>query len=606
MEAISQQKILSVDDIRANNLLIQRYLDFDGVEIDTALSGEEAQELISQNNYCLFILDIMMKGMDGFELAEKIREIEKYKHTPIILITAVYSDKQNIFKGYQSGATDYLVKPVLKEILHQKVKIFLELDKQKQDITQQRDILAVSRKRFFDIAVSSADWIWEIDEEGKYSFVSDKVTEVLGYEPLELFGKTPYDLMIPEDLERVKKEFEVIKATRKSFKDLINRNLTKSGEEVCLITNGVPVLDNKMNLIGFRGVNHDITDKIKLESELHFQADLLQNVNDSIIYTDLEGIIRYVNKGTETTFGYTSDDLLTKTLSALYPEQYKDLTLSELFVVIDIKPYEGVWEGTNKDGNLIWLDVKINLMRDSDGKPSGYIIVSKDITDRKKADEEIIRSLITGEDNERKRLASDLHDGLGQVLAASFFNLDSVKSEIQSIPSEKRKQFNSGLGFLNEAIEETRNIAYNLMPKSIENYGLIAPIQSLLKSLKKEDDLKISLSENIKKRRLNPILEVNMYRITQEILNNAIKHAKATRINFQYHLHDNEFIFTYEDNGVGFNVDKAVAAGKGEGLSNIKNRVTSLAGYLSITSKIGKGTSISIEVILTNKILCDK
>jgi len=331
---------------------------------------------------------------------------------------------------------------------------------------------------------------------------------------------------------------------------------------------------------------------------LRFQADLLQNVNDSIIYTDLEGVIKYVNQGTEYTFGYKPADLLKKTLSVLFPEQHKDLTISELLVVIDFRPYEGVWEGTHKNGHLIWLDVKINLMRSSDGKPTGYIVVSQDISDREKTDEEIIRSLITGEDNERKRIASDLHDGLGQTLTASFFNMNSLKSEIRSLTPEKQNQFSSGLSFLNEAIEETRNIAYNLMPKSIENYGIIPSIKSLLNSVEKETDFTISLSENIKKQRLSPLLEINIYRITQEILNNAIKHSNAERVHFSYQLHDKEFIFTYEDNGVGFNIDKVKADQKGEGLSNIKNRVTSVSGYLSITSKVGIGTSISIEIKL--------
>jgi PAS domain S-box-containing protein len=590
------QKILIVDDDPNSIYLIRSFLKFDNVQIESAQSGMEALELMKKTTFTLFILDIMMKEMDGFELAQTIRNIKKFKYTPIIFITAFYTDPSDIFKGYQTGAFDYLIKPVNKTILYQRVKIFLALDKQKQEIIEQRNELIENQKRFFDFANSLADWIWEIDKDDKYIFVSDKIKEVMGYESGEIIGKTPFELMTKDNAIKIKLKFEKIKNKSAPIKDLVNWNLTKTGKPICLLTNGVPFFDKKNQLIGYRGVHKDITSKIKSEEELRFQAKLLQNVNDSIIYTDLEGIIQYVNEGTNYTFGYKPKDLIGNTLSLLFPELYKDLSTTELFVVIDFQPYESVWQGKNKKGELIWLDVKINLMHSSAGKPEGYIIVSKDISFLKKAEVEIIRSLITGEDNERKRIASDLHDGLGQILTASSLNFNSIKNDIKYLSEKKQNEYNSGLIFLNKAIEEIRNIAHNLMPNAIEHFGLISAITSLLNSVKKNSDFEISISENIGNKRLDKQIEINMYRITQEILNNAIKHSKAKNLSFQYQIFDNELIFIYEDDGVGFNYNKEKT--KGEGLNNITNRVTSMSGFISINSKIGKGTSISIEMII--------
>jgi len=590
------QKILIVDDDPNSIYLIRSYLKFDNVQIITAQSGKEALELMKRTTLTLFILDIMMKEMDGFELAQTIRSIKKYEYTPLIFITAFYSDSSNIFKGYQSGAIDYLIKPINKTILYQKVNIFLELDKQKKMIIEQRDKLIESEKRFFDIANSSADWIWEIDNSGKYVYISDKIKKVMGYKSGEIIGKTPFELMTKDNAKKIKSKFDKIKNKHAPIKDIVTWNLTKTGKPVCLLTNGIPIFDKRNQLKGYRGVHKDITAKIKSEEELLFQAKLLQNVNDSIIYTDLEGIIQFVNEGTNYTFGYKPGDLTGNTLAMLFPEQYKDLSITELFVVIDFQPYESVWQGRNKKGDLIWLDVKINLMHTSYGKPEGYIIVSKDISFLKKAEVEIISSLITGEDNERKRIATDLHDGLGQILTASSLNFNGLKKNIKCLTEKKQNQYNSGLAFLNKAIEETRNIAHNLMPKAIEHFGLIPAITSLLNAVKKSSDFKISISENIGIKRLDQQLEINMYRITQEILNNAIKHSKAKNLSFQYRIHDNELIFIYEDDGVGFNYNKEKT--KGEGLKNITNRITSLSGFISINSKIGKGTSISIEMII--------
>ncbi|MFK5856539.1 MAG: PAS domain S-box protein, partial [Bacteroidota bacterium] len=590
------QKVLSVDDVESNNFLIHSYLKLGDIHTILADSGEEALELIRKNHFCLFILDVMMGRMSGFELALKIREIDEHKFTPIIFITANIFDNDSISEGYKSGAIDYLIKPVNKNILLQKVKFFLELDRQKQEIIEQRNQLVESQKRFFDIANSIADWVWEIDRKGRYVYVSDKVEKIMGYKPSELIGKTPFDLMTPEDAEKVKLKFEKISIKNAPFNDLINWNITKSGKPICILTNGVPIFDGNNQPAGYRGVDKDITSKIKSEEEIRFHAKLLQNVNDSIIYTNLEGIIQYVNKGTKYTFGYEPEFLMGNTLSVLYPEQYKDLSISELFIVIDFKPYESEWQGLNKKGELIWLDVKINLMQTPEGKPEGYIIVSKDISHRIKAKDEIIRSIITGEDNERKRISSDLHDGLGQLLTASSLNFNSIKHDIPLLSKKKQEEYNSGIKFLEKSIREIRNIAHNLMPNTIEYFGLIAAVNSLFNSIKTSSKFSISLSENIGKKRFDHQLEINMYRITQEILNNAIKHSNATKIQFQYQVYDDELIFTYEDDGVGFNYNKKKKSGSG--LSNIKNRVTSMSGFISINSKAGKGTSISIEIAL--------
>jgi PAS domain S-box-containing protein len=579
-------------------LEIRSFLKFDNVQIESAQSGMEALELIKKTTFTLFILDIMMKEMDGFELAQTIRNTKKYKYTPIIFITAYYTDPSDIFKGYQSGAFDYLIKPVNKTILYQRVKIFLELDKQRHEIIEQRNILIENQNRFFDFANSLADWIWEIDKDDKYIFVSDKIKEVMGYESREIIGKTPFELMTKDNAIKIKSKFDKIKSKHAPIKDLVNWNLTKTGKPICILTNGVPFFDKKNQLMGYRGVDKDITSKIKSEKELRFQAKLLQNVNDSIIYTDLEGIIQYVNEGTNYTFGYKPRDLIGNTLSLLFPEQYKDLSITELFVVIDFQPYESIWQGKNKKGDLIWLNVKINLMHESSGKSIGYIIVSKDISEQKKAEDNNIRCLISGEDNERKRIASDLHDGLGQILTASSLNFNGLGEDITLLNKKKQNQYNSGLAFLNEAIKEVRNIAHNLMPEAIEHFGLIPTITSLLNSVKKSSDFEISISENIGIKRLDNQLEINIYRITQEILNNAIKHSKAKNITFQYQIYENDFIFTYEDDGIGFDIEKTKLKEKCQGLNNITNRVKSMSGFISLNSKIGKGTSISIEMII--------
>ncbi len=125
--------------------------------------------------------------------------------------------------------------------------------------------LEISERRFHDIALSSADWIWEVDEHGIYTFASGRVKEILGYESQELIGKTPFELMPKDEAERIDKIFAGIAGDRRPIVDLENWNLTKNGEKVCLQTNAVPILGETGELLGYRGVDKDITERKQVE-----------------------------------------------------------------------------------------------------------------------------------------------------------------------------------------------------------------------------------------------------------------------------------------------------------------------------------------------------
>jgi PAS domain S-box-containing protein len=139
-----------------------------------------------------------------------------------------------------------------------------------RDITGRRqaeEALRESEERFRDVALSISDWVWEVDANGVYTFCSEKVEDVLGCLPDEIIGKTPFDLMPPDEAERIGEVFGEIVAGKKPIEDLENWNVRKDGQLVCLLTNGVPMLDEEGNLIGYRGVDKDITEQKRLQEE---------------------------------------------------------------------------------------------------------------------------------------------------------------------------------------------------------------------------------------------------------------------------------------------------------------------------------------------------
>lgn len=151
-----------------------------------------------------------------------------------------------------------------------------------RDISEQKKILEElknSQIRFQDIALSSGDWIWEVDKNGNYTFASGKVKQILGYGQEEILGKTPFDLMPKAEAARIRHIFQKIIADKKPIVDLENWNLTRDGKLVCLLMNGLPILDEKNELLGYRGMDKDITERKRAETQILRQNMLLEGIN---------------------------------------------------------------------------------------------------------------------------------------------------------------------------------------------------------------------------------------------------------------------------------------------------------------------------------------
>ncbi len=154
-----------------------------------------------------------------------------------------------------------------------------------QDITERKQAeekLKESEKRYKDLALCSADWIWEVDKKGKYTYASENVEKILGHSPKEILTKTPFDFMPKEEAKRIGEIFGKIAAEKKPFVDLENLNLAKDGREVYILTNGVPILDEQGNLKGYRGVDKDITKRKQAEK---IQKTLF-NISNALNTTD--------------------------------------------------------------------------------------------------------------------------------------------------------------------------------------------------------------------------------------------------------------------------------------------------------------------------------
>lgn len=212
------------------------------------------------------------------------------------------------------------------------------------------------------------------------------------------------------------------------------------------------------------------------------------------------------------------------------------------------------------------------------------------------AQENFSRQLISSQEAERKRIAQELHDGLGQ-------NLLVIKNRalLGLAVEEKDEQFDEIQESVTDALSEVRHIAYNLRPLHIERLGLTATIEEMLEDVETASEIEINCDIQKIDDLLSKENEINFYRIIQECLNNIVKHSEATKASFEVYLELGKINLNIKDNGKGFDAEN-LNGKRGLGLNGIAERVKILGGNYSIESEIGKGTSISVK-IETQKII---
>jgi two-component system, NarL family, sensor histidine kinase DegS len=230
--------------------------------------------------------------------------------------------------------------------------------------------------------------------------------------------------------------------------------------------------------------------------------------------------------------------------------------------------------------------------------------------ERKKAEEEHqslleqrIRSLsiIEAQENERRRISRELHDGLGQLLSATKLKLGMF----EFVQSQNKEKFNELIKevdtIISKAIVEARRISHDLRPTTLDDFGLIPALRILCQEFSKLTGVKVKFQVSQLLERIDPKVEIAIYRIIQESFNNISKYAEATEVILDLYRKDKTVHVRVKDNGQGFDMDEAARnkkMGRGFGLLNMKERAELVGGKVEISSAIGKGTEVLLEINL--------
>jgi signal transduction histidine kinase len=207
-----------------------------------------------------------------------------------------------------------------------------------------------------------------------------------------------------------------------------------------------------------------------------------------------------------------------------------------------------------------------------------------------------VDSMLKGQEEERSRLAKDLHDGLGGLLSGVKFSLSNMKDNLIVTP-DNMAVFNRSLDMIDTSIKELRRVAHNMMPEMLVNFGLDEAVKDYCNSVNATKLLSVKYQSFNMDRRVDSSKEIIIYRIIQELLNNVLKHAAASEVLVQLIKEGDHLNILVEDDGKGFD-PSILQNNRGAGWTNIRSRVDYLQGQLDVNSAPGKGTSVTIEFMV--------
>jgi len=216
--------------------------------------------------------------------------------------------------------------------------------------------------------------------------------------------------------------------------------------------------------------------------------------------------------------------------------------------------------------------------------------------DRLRTEKRVLNAVINTEENEKKRFAKDLHDGLGPLLSAVKMSLSALNERIKD--QSGIVILNNTNHLVNEAINTIKDISNNLSPHVLLNFGLASALSAFTTKINETKAIEIDFKSNMENQRLENDKEVVIYRATCELINNSIQHSGASRIEIELNKHEKFITLQFYDNGRGFDISTLNREDtEGMGLSNIETRVKSIEGVFILESSPGKGTSALIKVI---------
>lgn len=641
-------KILVVEDDDITVMAYKRMFSFWDTKVDTTWCKTiaEAKKVITSHHFDAAVLDYMLPDGDAFDLMPFIKD------TPILFVSGM-EDISIAVKAMRQGAFDYLVKdfdndfvealPLLVQKAVHNYRIELELKK-----TQQR---------YSDLFQHSNDLIVSIADDGRLLDVNPAWLNTMGYRLEEINELQFLDIIDAEEKEHGLTIFENLRQG-KSYKNEETIFLTKLGKEIFVEGN---IFANTEPETTFIGIFRDVTERKESEKKLleaKARYDLAVDAGKTgIMDWNLETQTLYIDDKLKSLLGFKPHEL-DSTLESWYSrihadDQQKAVDDLKSFIKGEVPKYDFEYKMSHKDGSQRWLLARAKAIKNDGGKVVRIVGTGTDVTlqkeiqaqleqrekelhdindnlesivanrtkklsqandylqseiERRKLTETALEdektqrlsALIDGQEIERKRLAKELHDSLGQLLTAAKLQVRHTVKRTKDSTLLQKMNYTSEI--LDLTIQEVRRISHALMPVLLNDFGLAQTLEKMIEQLSAGVKTKIEYKHiGESQNRLTKEVEIALYRICQEALNNALKYSNCSYIQVRLEVSDHLGSLCVKDDGKGLSkeeLDKIYHTPSGSGIYNMKERAELIKAEFTLQSAAGAGTLIEVIVPL--------
>jgi PAS domain S-box-containing protein len=615
----------------------------DGLEAMQLLGIAGPEEEADPMPIDLVLLDVLMQGPDGYEVCRRLREHTRDDYVPVIMVTALDSEAHRVM-GLDSGADDYIVKPFTAPELLARIRSALRIRQLENRHRQVENALRQSEQRFADVARATGDCIWELDAEGRYTYVSPVMQEVLGYDPEAILGERYDEFYVRHEREELKDEFGRALSAGGPVSSVRAEMVHRDGHTVVVETTGLPILDTENKLQGCRGTHRDVTSERRLEETLAAVEVLGRGL---VLSTDEQ----YIGQVTLE----AASLLLDCRLSGLWVVDREQ----GLLVHQSARPAAAAADSPSLplDGKQC-ITVKVALTGEAYYAPdvradplyldSGFDTVSQlcapllageevigvlnvesqrpdtyDSADRRLlatlADQAALaiqnarlykqmsagrerlaalsRRLVEVQERERRRVARELHDEIGQLLTGLRLVLGMSKPSPAGMVDERIAEAQN---MVSELLERVRELSLDLRPAMLDDLGLLPTLLWHFERYTARTGVRVAFKHaGVEGLRFPSAIETAAYRIVQEALTNVARHAAVSEVAVRIWADDITLSLRIEDRGVGFDVVAASTTATTGGLSGMEERAVLAGGSLELESAAGQGTRIEVELPLT-------
>jgi PAS domain S-box-containing protein len=650
--AIARAKILCVDDDPDLLTINSSILRLAGHEVFEAATGTDGLDITKKEHPDLILLDVVLPDIGGIDLCRQIKTDPDLFGTYVILISGMETSSDCQIRGLEAGADGYIVRPIRGQELLARVQAMVR-------IKQTEMALRKSTERYQTLIETMNEGFGIIDENEVIIFVNQKYCEMLGLPRDEILGCHVIDFLDKDSQKTFKAQCALRKNGEADHYELVW--IRKDGQKVFTIISPKPIIDD---MDGFRGsfaVVTDITKLKLLESALEQNLDqkklILESVGDGIFGLDMDGNAIFVNPALLKMTGYEADECIGENMHFVLHHSRSNGTP---YIREDCPVFKTLHDGVlcnisdevlwKKDGRSFRVEYTSAPIKEQD-RIIGAVVVIKDITDRKKAEEEIKRlnedlerrviertiqlqasveelereiferkkvekalkesekrlrnytfqlknlsaRLLEIQEAERRYIAQELHDEIGQSLTSLKLSIE----DMISFPSENGQEKLCALQVMvQEVLSRVRNMSLDLRPSMLDNFGLLPALLWHFDRYKAQTKVQVNFSHIGLHGRFSPAIETVVYRIVQEALTNVARHAKVPAVKVCIIAGPEMLELYIEDNGIGFDYDKVKDTVNTAGIKWMNERLGLLCGHLKIDSTPGSGTRLMAGIPL--------